>query len=218
MRYNKPDDLRVQQVREKRDSRAPPYTRVAMGIAALLAPFTQTSCYMPPKYEGKPPETFGGRVAAVTWNYGAIDDYLAAGFKEGKIGLMAQGIVLYPVDFLLDIGIRLPKNIVYDIPRESWRRAVEKEGDTVPARYSGEGNMQVAAFKASSFSLGALGMTVLNYPLVAGEGLVNQVVNRPLESILHTVTAVGVAKAISGNGSGGGGGGQQQPPPNPWTP
>ncbi|MFO7900875.1 MAG: hypothetical protein R6V58_17665 [Planctomycetota bacterium] len=146
--------------------------RIARGLVvavAVMAVVGLAGCVRPPKRRDMPaPETTLGVIGESTWHYGAIDDY----FETGGAGTIAQGLLVYPADWVLDVGVRLPKAIVYDLPVAAW------EGTF------GTGEPEEAALGRYT-PVAAPVLLPANYARAYFGGLWEQIRNRPIESGMH---------------------------------
>ncbi len=140
-------------------------------LASILA--GATGCVRPPRMQDTPPpETTRGQVWEATWNYGTIDEYV----RTGDPVTIGQGVLLYPTDFVFDIYYRVPKGILYDLPRAAWKTTFGDGEETGPAlgRYT---------VVASPVLLPA------NYLREYFSGLGSHVVRNPIEVVSHTAVA-----------------------------
>ncbi len=142
-----------------------------VGLLVTLSLFVGViGCVRPPRMQDvPPPETTLGQIWELTWNYGTIDDYIRT-WEPAAIG---QGLLLYPADFVFDMGYRVPKNIIYDLPRAAWRSTFGDGEETAPAlgRYT------------------AVAAPVLLPASYVGEyfsGIWSHVSNNPVEFVMHS--------------------------------
>ena len=125
-----------------------------------------------------------GYVIDKSVNYGSVDQRVR---DIKNVGDVIEGVVLYPADWALDLG-RGAKAVVLDLPYDAWKKTAGESGVNIHGKNKGIVKVLVAPLEFGA-----------NYLVGAAEGTVAQVTQRPLETILHTVTTAAVGKAIYDN-------------------
>jgi len=135
----------------------------------------------------RPNEPKEGTISYKILHYGALDDYLNQdNIRGGNLNKIAEGVIFYPADFVLDIG-RSVGALLFEIPAEAMRRVEEKAGLNAE---SGGQNPHILVIPIKVVA-GAAGF-VIEYVAILIEGKAEQITQRPLESIAHGLVAYGI--------------------------
>ena len=168
--------------------------------AVAAVPFGLASCRTPPGYKGAEPQGFWAKLKAATVDYGAIDDYVNAAFKDADPAMLIQGIVAYPADWTMDTFGRTPKALAWDMPKETWMVVDPANAET----RLGQAGLWLAVPVTAP----------VVYGIELGGKTIEQVKERPLESIAHAAAGYAVGHAVyehfkdrTGGGKSGGSGG-----------
>ncbi|MBU0628788.1 MAG: hypothetical protein KKC75_06365 [Nanoarchaeota archaeon] len=195
-----------------------PYAGRAAAIFLLSAALLGSQgCYAPPKLmkKGMAQKEFmqlplGERARHSTVDYGTLDEQLGAAIKELSPGRAVQAVVCYPADWLIDMGFRTPKAIVYDTPVKTWDRINPNNAETPTGK-----NVRTIFLPISA---------PVVYAYTLSESMVLHSIDAPVETAAHAVVTGLVINAIVNHNSGGSkssnnsGGGENPPPVEPPAP